>query len=638
MGNELRYVCLVETRRLLLLMGVIFGLILFIQYFELPYSNILSSLFSNGKSQVQLLDNLRNSSEKSITLRNQTYLGSVNSTDLDFDQENVDIGARNVKDDFGQEDKENSRLNNDIDVEDESRSKEFFGTDHISTSTSTVTNDSILPDEHGENLGYAPETSAYDVMGENKDTTPNLNLTANSPANVPPGFRSPYIPKTSMDVDVKAPYPVTSTGKDAGNILQNIGKPIGKEHLGGTRVVVPISKMKDLLLQSRVSYSAVKPQWSSTADQELLNAKFLVENASVVEKDPQFDVTLYRNFSEFKRSYELMEQTLKVYIYAEGEKPIFHQPPLKGIYASEGWFMKLLKSNKRFVTKNPKRAHLFYLPFSSRMLEVALYIPDSHSRDNLIQYLSDYVTMIMRKHSFWNRTDGSDHFLVACHDWAPVETRRTMPNSIRSLCNSDIKEGFRLGKDVSLPETLVRTPQNPLRQLGGKPPGQRRTLAFFAGSMHGYLRPFLLKHWENKDPDMKIFGQLQKVKGQTSYAQYMKTSKYCICARGYEVNSPRVVEAIFYECVPVIISDNFVPPFFETLNWESFAVFVSERDVPNLKKILLSISSRRYVKMQKRVREVQRHFLWHSRPEKYDVFHMILHSVWYNRVFQTRSL
>lgn len=357
-----------------------------------------------------------------------------------------------------------------------------------------------------------------------------------------------------------------------------------------------------------------------------------------------------------------MEQTLKVYIYAEGERPIFHQPPLKGIYASEGWFMKLLKANKKFITKKPKKAHLFYLPFSTRMLEVALYVPDSHDRKPLIDVLSNYVQMIKTKYSFWNRTSGADHFLVACHDWvcllheytnscrvffikilmffsfqAPAETRKIMANCIRALCNADIKEGFRFGKDASLPETYVQTPQNPLRQLGGKPPSQRRTLAFFAGNMHGYLRPILLSHWQNKDPDMKIFGQLRKGKGQTSYAQYMKSSKYCICARGFEVNSPRVVEAIFYECVPVIISDNFVPPFFETLNWESFAVFVLERDVPNLKNILQSIPKKRYVEMQQRVKKVQQHFLWHPKPVRFDVFHMVLHSIWYNKVFQTRS-
>jgi hypothetical protein len=107
------------------------------------------------------------------------------------------------------------------------------------------------------------------------------------------------------------------------------------------------------------------------------------------------------------RSYELMEDNLKVYIYREGEKPILHQPRLNGIYASEGWF----------ITRDPRKAHLFYLPFSSLMLEETLYIPNSHSFDKLIQFLRNYLDMIAAKYSFWNRTGGADHFLVACHDW-----------------------------------------------------------------------------------------------------------------------------------------------------------------------------------------------------------------------------
>lgn len=332
-----------------------------------------------------------------------------------------------------------------------------------------------------------------------------------------------------------------------------------------------------------------------------------------------------------------MEQTLKVYIYKEGERPIFHQPVLKGIYASEGWFMKQMKASKHFVTKDPNKAHLFYLPFSTRMLEETLYVPNSHKRKNLVEYLNNYLKLINKRYSFWNRTGGADHFLVACHDWAPSETKRIMAHCIRALCNSDIREGFQFGKDVSLAETYVRSAKKPLRELGGQAPSKRKILAFFAGNMHGYLRPILLNFWENKDPDMKIFGRLPKVKGSMSYIQHMKSSKYCICAKGYEVNSPRVVEAIFYECVPVIISDNFVPPFFETLNWESFAVFVLEKDIPDLKNILLSIPEKRYVQMQRRVKLVQQHFLWHSRPVKYDIFHMILHSIWYTRVFQLSS-
>jgi hypothetical protein len=60
-----------------------------------------------------------------------------------------------------------------------------------------------------------------------------------------------------------------------------------------------------------------------------------------------------------------MEWILKVYIYQDGRRPIFHTPPLSGIYASEGWFMKLLNESSQFVVDDASKAHLFCLPYNS---------------------------------------------------------------------------------------------------------------------------------------------------------------------------------------------------------------------------------------------------------------------------------
>ncbi|WOG85652.1 hypothetical protein DCAR_0104843 [Daucus carota subsp. sativus] len=400
-----------------------------------------------------------------------------------------------------------------------------------------------------------------------------------------------------------------------------------------TMLVMPISKMNEFLHMSYSSPHSQPSQLHSKVHKNLVYARSQIENAPVSRNDADLYAPLYRNVSMFSRSYEIMESMLKVYIYKDGEKPIFHDSILEGIYSCEGWFLKLLEANKQFVTKDPEEAHLFYLPFSSRLLQLTLYVKHSHNRENLVQYMKNYVEMLITKYPYWNRTDGADHFLAACHDWAPAETRGRILNCIRALCNADIKTGFNIGKDVSLPTTYVRSPQNPLKDIGGNPPSERPILAFFAGYMHGNVRPVLLQHWSN-DTDMRIFSRMPHVKGNKNYIEHMRSSKYCICARGFAVHSPRVVESIFYECVPVIISDNYVPPLFEVLNWESFAVFILEKDIPNLKNILLSISEEKYLEMQNRVKRVQKHFLWHAEPVKYDLFHMILHSIWYNRVFR----
>ncbi|XP_054787388.1 probable glycosyltransferase At3g07620 isoform X2 [Prosopis cineraria] len=367
-----------------------------------------------------------------------------------------------------------------------------------------------------------------------------------------------------------------------------------------------IQEMNQILVKHRAKSRVMKPRWPSKLDREIQAAKLEIMHASTVAHDKELYAPLFRNVSMFKRSYELMERTLKVYIYKDGDKPIFHQPILEGLYAAEGWFMKLMEENKNFVVKNPAKAHLFYLPFSSRMLEHSLYVRSSHNRTNLRQYLKDYTEKIAAKYPYFNRTSGADHFLVACHDWAPYETRHHMEYCIKALCIADVTQGFKIGRDVSLPETYVRSAKNPLRDLGGRPPDQRPILAFYAGSLHGYLRPILLKHWKDKDPNMKIFGRMPPgVASKMSYIRHMKNSKYCICPKGYEV-----------------------------LNWDAFSVILAEKDIPRLKDILDSIPEEKFLSLQLGVRRVQKHFLWRTKPLKYDLFHMTLHSIWYNRVFQ----
>ncbi|KAJ7958562.1 Exostosin family protein [Quillaja saponaria] len=671
MGQEILSVLQVESKRLLWLIGITFAVILVFQYFELPYSSVLLSRFSAGKISSQGNSSIQNGDPppKYGIVGNMKILNGSNSIHELVNNDTRTSEGKNTNPKHGMVSDVGRGSNKHLELPEGDRNSKvdsIKNSDHESAPELTgEPQQSSYRMNNTRDWSHSSLTSAEGNItsrSEHKKGSPPANFTSPSPS-LPPVFpSSPVSSPTKVDPNITIPLASSGSNISASEIgLKTISnrsvssRPLQtdvptsknssttssplkekKEDHMPIADVTSISDMNKLLLQRRASSHSMIPQWPSVADQELLDARSQIENALNIKKDPKLYAPLYRNVSIFKRSYELMEDTLKVYIYREGEKPILHQPVLQGIYASEGWFMRLLEANKRFITKDSKKAHLFYLPFSSRMLEETLYIRGSHSFTNLIEYLKNYLDVIARKYPFWNRTGGADHFLVACHDWAPVETRKHMAQCIRALCNADVKEGFVFGKDVSLPETYIRLVKNPTKDLGGKPPSKRSTLAFFAGSMHGDLRTILLQHWGNKDPDMKIFGKLPRSKGNRDYIQYMKSSKYCICAKGYEVNSPRVVEAIFHDCVPVIISDNFVPPFFETLNWEAFAVFVLEKDIPNLKTILHSIPQKRYLQMQMRVKKVQQHFLWHAKPVKYDIFHMILHSIWYNRVFNAR--
>ncbi|KAJ8555481.1 hypothetical protein K7X08_012977 [Anisodus acutangulus] len=612
MGTEFRYASFFETKRLLWLMASVFVMVLIIQYFGFP--NV--ALFSSSKGQVAFMGSFRSgeSSGNSIMSGNLTFASVLNTTATNVVHEGTaKIELSKTSD--GTVKDSNVTTSEDTEIEDK------FLSQAVESNNLPVV----------ESLGKTSSLSPLHVAHGSEFIIPTPNVTSENIFLLDKPDKYDIAHGVGKAIEKPGPVQIYPAPPTDHSCMKNI--PVVIERSDRARKsVASISQMNYMLQQSRTSFCSMKPRWSSVVDQVLLRAKALIENAPLLQSEPGLSAPLFRNLSMFKRSYELMEKILKVYIYAEGERPILHSGPLGGIYASEGWFMKLLQENKRFVTKNPEKAHLFYLPVSFRKLKVTLYVPDSHNRTNLIQFLHNYVDIIAQKYHFWNRTSGADHFIVASHDWAPAATNEIMSNCIRSLCNADLRGGFQFGKDVSLPQPNIRLETNPLAELGGKPASKRRTLAFFAGHMHGYLRPILLKYWENKDPDMRISGEITTA----SYLRYMKSSKYCICARGSQVNSPRVVEAIYYGCIPVILSDNYVPPLFETLNWESFAVFVLEKDIPNLRNILLSIPDKKYKQMHRRVKQVQQHFLWHIKPSKYDVFHMILHSIWHNRVFGIR--
>ncbi|XAR69681.1 Xylogalacturonan beta-1,3-xylosyltransferase [Bertholletia excelsa] len=335
-------------------------------------------------------------------------------------------------------------------------------------------------------------------------------------------------------------------------------------------------------------------------------------------QDPDYLPTgpMYWNANAFHRSYLEMEKQFKVFVYEDGEPPIFHNGPCKSIYAMEGNFIYHMEVTQ-FRTTDPDNAHVFFLPFSVAAIVTFIYEPNSRNWAPMKRTVRDYVNLIAGKYQYWNRTLGADHVMLSCHDWGP-ELSFSVPhlgkNSIRALCNANTSEGFNPTKDVSFPEIFLAD-------------GTTRHL--LGGGVHGPVRPILLEHWENKDEDVQVHRYLPK---GVSYYEMLRKCRFCICPSGYEVASPRIVEALYTGCVPVLINDHYVAPFSDVLNWKTFSIEISVKDIPNLKNILMGISQRQYIRLQRRGRQMRRHFEVNLPPERFDVFHMILHSIWLRRL------
>ncbi|KAI7746247.1 hypothetical protein M8C21_000412 [Ambrosia artemisiifolia] len=337
---------------------------------------------------------------------------------------------------------------------------------------------------------------------------------------------------------------------------------------------------------------------------------------------------VYHEKDIFLENYNQMNKTMKIYIYPHTKTDPFaniflpvNQGSPGGNYASESYF-KIALSMSHFVTQDPSEADLFFLPFSIASMRHDKRI----GVGGIKTFIKDYIFNISHKYPFWNRTGGADHFYVACHSigrTAMEEAPEVRINAIQVVCSSSyFLQGYTAHKDASIPQIWPRPGVRPTRH-----PSKREMLAFYAGAMNSRVRESLVKTWIN---DSEIGVHQTRLK--TPYSESLLGSKFCIHAKGFEVNTARIGDAIYYGCVPVVLADHYDLPFADILDWNSFSVVVSTQDIEFLKRILNKIvDSDEYMKLQQNVVQVQKHFQWNQIPVDFDTFYMVMYELWVRR-------
>ena len=151
-------------------------------------------------------------------------------------------------------------------------------------------------------------------------------------------------------------------------------------------------------------------------------------------------------------------------------------------------------------------------------------------------------------------------------------------------------------KDVVVPTAAMA------RAAGGECPAAPRTvLAYFAGKPDSEVRRELIK----MAPTTK--GRLL-VPGRSSHRDYlcaMAAAKFCLAPRGNAAWSPRLDEGIAMGCIPVLIADDYDPPFHHVLDYSAFSVRIPERNATSVVSVLEQIPDQRIAALQQNLGRVR---------------------------------
>lgn len=148
-------------------------------------------------------------------------------------------------------------------------------------------------------------------------------------------------------------------------------------------------------------------------------------------------------------------------------------------------------------------------------------------------------------------------------------------------------------------------------------PDAKRQMASFRGVASHPCRAALLPLHDGHTIRIELveptnhFGRIDALNGviDTTYRDMLHESIFAIVPRGDAEFSYRLLEVLSFGCIPVIISDGWVPPFDRTIAWDDMALFVPETSIAMLPAILAFMPPDRIASMQRAVLQAYDHHL-----------------------------
>ncbi|KAF0919352.1 hypothetical protein E2562_029300 [Oryza meyeriana var. granulata] len=250
--------------------------------------------------------------------------------------------------------------------------------------------------------------------------------------------------------------------------------------------------------------------------------------------------------------------------------------------------------------------------------------PEKVSRDKALQ---EQLVRYLMEQPEWKRSGGANHVIVAHHPNSLLHARSVLFPAVFVL--SDFGRYHprvaSLEKDVIAPyKHMAKTFLNDSAGFDDRP-----TLLYFRGAIYrkegGNIRQELYYMLKDKKDVYFAFGSVQD-HGASKASQGMHSSKFCLNIAGDTPSSNRLFDAIVSHCVPVIISEDIELPYEDALDYSKFSIFVRSSDAVKkgyLMRLIRGVSKHQWIRMWKRLKEVDKHFEYQYPSQKDDAVQMI---------------
>ena len=358
----------------------------------------------------------------------------------------------------------------------------------------------------------------------------------------------------------------------------------------------------------------------ASSDARLPHTLWQVRNYSFPDK--------VRNIEHFYRKHA---PNFKVFIDDACHMPenwyqTYAAPPQWGNAGNSNWaskyaaagFIPAMIYDSPFVTDDWKQASASLVVLFARQYAAGPAI----AQQQCLQRLRE-------RSSAWQATNGSRHFFVftdsrgpCCLDgkYKDVDFLNHHIIGPHGEVYDDDKPFFRRGggpplrcfdsqKDVNIPTPNIHFPRtgyaknlHPKSVSSGESP---RTLLMFAVGWNYGTRMRLFDIYHN---DSEVF--VRRKRDYNDYIRHLKIAKFCPVIGGFSQWTPRLAEVMYFDCVPVILTKEWLLPWSDILDWDSFSIRIepTEANLLGLKDKLKTLD---YQKMVKGVRAVKQ-ALWYQ--------------------------